>query len=229
MAIKRYDKSKNIRLSKNFMLSEFACKGSSCCTAVMLDSKLVEYIQKIRDHFNKPVTINSGYRCPAHNKRVGGATGSYHVKGMAADISVKDTPPREVAKYAESIGIKGIGLYETDEDGWFVHIDTRTTKSFWYGQAQVYRSTFGGATTTKANKGECTVNLPILQRGSKGNSVKALQHLLIDYGYSCGSYGADGDFGYATVSAVKAYQKKMGLIADGVVGANTWKKLLGIN
>jgi len=53
--------------------------------------------------------------------------------------------PREVAKYAESIGIKGIGLYETNADGHFTHIDTRTVKSFWYGQKEEYRSTFGGA------------------------------------------------------------------------------------
>ena len=39
----------------------------------------------------------------------------------------------EIAKYAESIGVLGIGLYETDKDGHFVHIDTRTKKSFWYG------------------------------------------------------------------------------------------------
>ena len=47
---------------------------------------------------------------------------------------VEGIHPSEVAKFAESIGILGIGLYETNSDGYFVHIDTRTTKSFWYGQ-----------------------------------------------------------------------------------------------
>lgn len=62
----------------------------------------------------------------------------------------------------------------------------------------------------------------------KGETVKALQTLLIGYGYSCGSYGADGDFGNGTDKAVKAYQKAKGLEVDGIVGTNTWKKLLGV-
>jgi len=60
---------------------------------------------------------------------------------------VSGVSSREVAKYAESIGILGIGLYETSNDGFFTHIDTRTTKSFWYGQNEQPRSTFGGATS----------------------------------------------------------------------------------
>jgi uncharacterized protein YcbK (DUF882 family) len=46
---------------------------------------------------------------------------------------VTGVKPAQVAEYAEQIGILGIGLYETDNDGHFVHIDTRDTKSFWYG------------------------------------------------------------------------------------------------
>jgi peptidoglycan hydrolase-like protein with peptidoglycan-binding domain len=57
---------------------------------------------------------------------------------------VDGVAPAEVAKYAESIGVLGIGLYETAKDGHFVHIDTRDYKSFWYGQAQASRTTFGG-------------------------------------------------------------------------------------
>ena len=56
---------------------------------------------------------------------------------MAADIVVKGVKPLEVARYTESIGIKGIGLYSS-----FVHVDTRTRKSFWYGHKQEYRATF---------------------------------------------------------------------------------------
>ena len=76
--------------------------------------------------------------------------------------------------------------------------------------------------------GGCTVNLPVLKKGSKGESVKALQTLLIGNGYSCGSYGADGSFGDATDQAVRAYQKDNGLTVDGIVGTNTWNKLLGV-
>lgn len=83
-------------------------------------------------------------------------------------------------------------------------------------------------TASNDNKGVCKVEIKQLQKGSTGNTVKALQTLLIGYGISCGKWGADGSFGDATVTAVIAYQKKYGLVADGIVGTNTWNKLLGI-
>lgn len=70
--------------------------------------------------------------------------------------------------------------------------------------------------------------LPKLSKGSKGDTVKAVQILLTVYGYSCGSSGIDSSFGPATEKAVKAYQKDMGMDADGVVGPKTWAKLLGV-
>ena len=73
-----------------------------------------------------------------------------------------------------------------------------------------------------------SVGIPTLQKGSEGKTVKALQILLIGYGYSCGSYGVDGDFGSATKNAVLAYQKAKGLERDGVVGPKSWAKLLGL-
>lgn len=71
-------------------------------------------------------------------------------------------------------------------------------------------------------------DLPELYRGSQGKSVRALQILLIGNGCSCGSYGADGDFGSATKAAVVRYQIQNGLEDDGVVGPKTWAKLLGL-
>lgn len=70
--------------------------------------------------------------------------------------------------------------------------------------------------------------LPVLRNGSKGESVKALQILLIGNNCSCGKYGADGDFGGGTEGAVKAFQGERGLDIDGVVGPQTWAQLLGV-
>lgn len=72
------------------------------------------------------------------------------------------------------------------------------------------------------------VELPMLRSGSKGETVRALQRLLIGSGYSCGWYGADGDFGSATDTAVRLYQRDNGLEVDGIVGPMTWRKLLGV-
>ena len=73
----------------------------------------------------------------------------------------------------------------------------------------------------------CKVEVKVLRNGAKGQPVKAMQTLLIGYGYSCGSSGADSSFGPATEKAVRAYQKAKGLSVDGIVGPATWSKLLG--
>lgn len=81
----------------------------------------------------------------------------------------------------------------------------------------------------KTNKGEFTVEIRVLKKGSKGEDVRALQILLIGNGCTCGSSGADGDFGSATDAAVKNYQRKEKLQVDGIVGPKTWKSLLGVS
>ncbi len=222
--IKTYVKGTTERLSENFLASEFLCKGSYCCSSGKIDDELVEILQKIRDHFGKPVHITSAYRCPTWNKKVGGVTGSYHTYGQAADIKVEDTTPAEVAKYAESIGVRGIGLYETDADGHFVHVDTRTKKSFWYGQKQQHRDTFGGVVQKPVETVE--IELPVLQQGDRCDEVKALQILLAGHGYPCGR--ADGIFGSKTKDSLMKFQKWAGLKKDGICGTESWSKLLGV-
>lgn len=69
---------------------------------------------------------------------------------------------------------------------------------------------------------------PTVKKGAKGNITKWIQKRLISIGYSCGSSGVDGDFGSGTEKAVKNFQKANGLTADGIVGKDTWKKLLGM-
>ena len=83
-------------------------------------------------------------------------------------------------------------------------------------------------TDTSTDKEVCKVEIKQLKKGDKNDSVKALQLLLIGYGISCGKQGADGSFGGNTDTAVRTYQKKNGLTQDGIVGTNTWNKLLGV-
>lgn len=137
--LKTYKKSADVQLSPNFKLSEFVCKCGKYCSEVTIDLKLVAYLQAIREHFGKPLTPTSGYRCPTHNRNIGGASQSYHTKGRACDFIIEGVKPSEIAAYAESLGILGIGLYDN-----FVHIDTRSTKFFWYSSAEIPRTTFGG-------------------------------------------------------------------------------------
>ena len=220
-----FTKGQSVKVSEHFVSTEFDCHGRGCCSQTVVNEKLIEYLEKIRNHFNAPITITSPYRCPTHNSRIGGATGSRHSKGDAADIVVKGVAPREVAKYAESIGIMGIGLYETSSDGHFVHIDTREKKSFWYGQKEAYRSTFDGSapantttgTTTTTNTTSTTYKT--LSQGSSGEAVKTLQENLNTLGHSCGT--ADGIYGAKTANAVREFQKKHNLTRDGIAGPLT--------
>ncbi len=81
----------------------------------------------------------------------------------------------------------------------------------------------------KEEQEETTVNitLKVLREGDGGYQVKSMQQLLIAKGYSCGMYADDGDFGQATLKAVKAFQKANKLYVDGICGKNTWSELLG--
>lgn len=114
------------KLSVNFVVSEFACKDGS--DKVLIDTELVEILQKIRNYFGKPIIITSAYRNYAHNRKIGGVSNSQHCKGTAADICISTVEPAEIAKYAEYImpNKGGIGLYSN-----FVHIDVRANRSRW--------------------------------------------------------------------------------------------------
>lgn len=62
-------------------------------------------------------------------------------------------------------------------------------------------------------------------KGMHGKAVRRIQRELIKRGFSCGRWGDDGDFGRATVRAVKRFQRKHGLKDDGIVGSITWRRL----
>lgn len=111
-------------ISKNFKVKEFRCKDGS--QQIIIDTDFVKnYLQKIRDHFGVPVTINSAFRTMSYNKKIGGASNSYHLRGWAFDIVVKGKQPKEVAEYCKRLNIAGIIEYNT-----FVHVDSRERK-YW--------------------------------------------------------------------------------------------------
>ena len=83
-------------------------------------------------------------------------------------------------------------------------------------------------TTTQATASALTVTgLPLLRYGDKGECVRSAQLLLIGRGYSCGRCGADGEIGQGTYNAIIAFQRASGLQQDGIIGAQTWARLIG--
>ena len=216
MAVNKYNKTKvgNIQLSNNFTVKEFACNDGS--NTVLIDSALVTYLQRIRNWANAPVKITSAYRTESYNRKVGGTSSSYHVKGQAADIVVSGKTPVEVAKFAQAIGVPGIGLYTASK---FVHIDTRGSKYYWKNSGR-------GNVTATTHGGKCPYIQPsvTLKKGDNGNGVKWLQWWLNMWGYNL---TVDGGFGAKTEDAVMDFQKKLGLKVDGLVGAKTRNGLKG--
>ena len=114
-----------VKIDRNFYLSEFQCP---CCNLVMIHSKLLKLLVKLRNKIAQPIYINSGYRCEKENENVGGVLHSYHRLGMAADIYVRNMKTSDLLIYARMVGFMGIGFYPT-----FLHLDVRPVKSYWEG------------------------------------------------------------------------------------------------
>lgn len=118
----------NVQITPHFKVREFRCKDGG--DAVFVSLRLAELLEQIRVHFGAAVTINSAYRTPSHNAKVGGTSRSQHLYGLAADIKVAGVSPAVVADYAEQLlgSHGGVGRYST-----FTHIDVRADKSRWRG------------------------------------------------------------------------------------------------
>ena len=133
-----YSVPENTKLSKNFTLSEFACNDGS--KEITIDYELIDKLQQLRDMLGKPIKVTSGYRTVAYNKKCGGIATSNHLIGKAADIKVSGMTPLELAKVADKIGFKGIGVYPT-----FTHVDTQGStngKKIYWKQNNVGVKTF---------------------------------------------------------------------------------------
>ncbi len=105
-------------LSAHFNRREFACTCG--CGFDTVDVVLLEALEAIRTHFDRPVTITSGCRCPKHNTLIGGAKKSQHTRGRACDIQVADTEAARVADFAEDLGLS-VGRYN-----YWTHVDSRS-------------------------------------------------------------------------------------------------------
>ncbi|HUW43739.1 MAG TPA: D-Ala-D-Ala carboxypeptidase family metallohydrolase, partial [Bacillota bacterium] len=125
----------NDQLTSNFSLSEFASKDGSSIPEKYLSNiqELARNLQILRNAIgNRAIVINSGYRSPRHNNSVGGAKGSQHLLGTAADITVEGMKPKDVKNLIEQLIAAGqmkqggLGLYPT-----FIHYDIRGNKKRW--------------------------------------------------------------------------------------------------
>lgn len=118
---------------KSFSPAELRCKGTGL-DIPLNDNTMdaLDKLQKMRDIVDKPFVINSAYRSPEHNKRVGGAKKSMHVQGRAFDIRIAGHDPKVLYRAAKKAGFKGIGFHTS-----FLHVDNRTAPAEWeYGNTK---------------------------------------------------------------------------------------------
>jgi uncharacterized protein YcbK (DUF882 family) len=123
-----------MQLTQDFELIEFVCKDGSDVPDEYMHNvqELADNLQVLRDEIKESIHINSGYRSPNYNKRIGGKPASKHMLAQAADITVKGYSPKKLAQIIERlIACKkmkqgGLGIYPG-----FVHYDVRGKKARW--------------------------------------------------------------------------------------------------
>ena len=131
-----------MQLSKHFLLSEFTYSPTAIAkkiknepTQAHLDNIIMlakNTLEPIREHFKKPIKINSGYRSPALNRAVGGSATSQHCFGQAADIEIAGIPNRELANWIinnlefDQVILEFYNPKEGANSGW-VHVSLKSS------------------------------------------------------------------------------------------------------
>lgn len=201
MSVITYPRGSSLALTPHFKRREFDCPCGKC-SQTKHDPALSAKLEQFRNEIGRSIGITSGYRDNAYNAKVGGSPRSQHVHGTAADIAVPIGYAGIAATY-----FNGVGAYRYGKTN-FLHVDTRSTKCHWICDQN-------GVYTYLSDRDGF---YPTIQQGSKGHCVKLMQCYL--------GITADGSFGTKTADAVKAFQKKHGLPADGICGKNTWAAMV---
>ena len=107
-------------VSPHFSTHELECHH---CNKLKINVNLIGLLEKIRILWGAPLLLNSVYRCPIHNKAVGGEEHSFHMQGMAADIDTSKYSKAQrdsLLQHTKDAGAVGIGIASN-----FFHVDVR--------------------------------------------------------------------------------------------------------
>lgn len=190
---KNFQVTENIQLSENFCSREFYCKCGQDHEQI-ISEKLVEKLQSlIRLLGADKAIITSGYRCPAHDKAVGGNGYGMHTKGLAADVIFykKGTPicTKKVACKAQDLGFTGIANIDSTYTA--IHLDVRSGVK-WFGD-EVITSAYSVTDDFYKYYGFTR---------HENSDIKTLQNILNNKG---AELAADGIAGNKTLMEVRKY------------------------
>ena len=139
MPVNHYDYNNSTQLSPHFNVMEFRCQcGGNHET--LISSELIEKLEALYATLNcSKIIVTSGYRCPEHDKAVGGTSSGQHTIGTAADVCCygQDGQPissKTVCCKAQDLGFTGIANITSSYQ--YTHLDVRTSGK-WYGD-EVY-------------------------------------------------------------------------------------------
>lgn len=132
--MKIYKSYKQFPMSKwrwpSFTPHELRSKGDG---KLAIDEDAMDKLQALRVKLGRPLYVRSAYRSPYHNKKVGGAKFSMHLKAKAFDINMVNHSTDEFLAAAKSVGFTGFGFYPKSTSP-FIHVDTgrpRQWGTFW--------------------------------------------------------------------------------------------------
>ena len=129
-------------ISPHFSIGEMACKDGS--DEVLYSTELMSMLEKLRAYVGFTVHINSGYRSPSYNRKIGGASKSQHTLGTAADIVVKKNGKTVSAKkiccLCQDLGFKGVAYISESA----VHVDMRNSGLYRGDERKGYSANVGG-------------------------------------------------------------------------------------
>jgi hypothetical protein len=98
-----------------------------------LHPRLTGILHRVEGHFRRPLTVTSGCRSYAHNRRIGGARESFHLRCMAADIKINGISKAQIARYVSGLSARGgIGTYCHDSS---IHVDLGPRREWYWGCA----------------------------------------------------------------------------------------------
>lgn len=192
MAIKTYKYNDSTQITAHFNVQEFRCKCGGTHD-IKIDTELVDKLEQLRSALGaKSITINSGHRCSAHDKAVGGSGSGQHVDGRAADIVCTDEKNVKInSKYVSCVAqdLAFGGIANIDSTYTAAHVDTRKS-NYWKGDE------------VKGTSSSVTSDF----HSYYGIPRKTVQARLQQYLNALGeSLAVDGIIGSKTIAAVKRH------------------------
>lgn len=240
---------RDYRISKNFKLREFASKDGA--DKVLYSDDLLSMLEKLRSYIGGTIGINSGYRSPAYNKRIGGASRSKHTQGYAADIVVKKNGKRVSGKLicclCQTLGFKGVALIKGS--GYAVHVDMRPSGIYRGDENHGYSNNVGGdfyryfgiskSQVTALKSASYKETTTSVKSTIKEWQAAAKADGFTDVGAADGIWGRKSDAvakkaicycltngNYRNRNLTKIVQKSVGVNADGKFGSGTERAVI---